>query len=90
VPFLSVGLSSWWLKLVTRIDFSLARELVLGFTGDLLPRDRRYWREIEYWPRWSFVDAAQRALQSEVMEFSVRGVAGRIEEAMVQFVSPKY
>ena len=31
VPFLSVSLSSWWLKLVTRTDFSLAR--LAHYTG---------------------------------------------------------
>lgn len=89
VPFLSVSLSSWWLKLVTRADFSLARELVLGFKGDLLPRDDRYWTEIDYQPRWSFEAAAKKALADEETESSVRGVAGKLEEAMVQMVSPK-
>lgn len=89
VPFLSVSLSSWWLKLVTRADFSLARELVLGFKGDLLPHDERYWSEIKYTPKWSFESAARKALADEEREPSVRGVAGRLEEAVVQMVSPK-
>ena len=89
VPFLSVSLSSWWLKLVTRADFSLARELVLGFKGDLLPKDARYWSEIGYSPRWTFEAAARRALADEAFAFDVRGVAGRLEEAVVQMVSPK-
>ena len=53
VPLLSVSLSSWWLKLVARTDFSLARQLVLGLTTDLLPRDARYWEAIDYEPRWT-------------------------------------
>lgn len=89
VPFLSVSLSSWWLKLVTRADFSLARELVLGFKGDLLPHDDRYWAEIDYRPRWTFEAAARKALKDEPFVASVRGVAGRLEEAVVQLVSPK-
>ena len=89
VPFLSVSLSSWWLKLVTRADFSLARELVLGFKGDLLPESDRYWAEVDYAPKWSFEDAAQKALAEESLDFTVRGVAGKIEEAVVHLVSPK-
>ena len=90
VPFLSVSLSSWWLKLVTRADFSLARELVLGFKEDLLPVDDRYWAEIDYTPRWGFEAAAKKALSSETADPSVLGVAGRIEEAVVHLVSPKH
>ncbi len=89
VPFLSVSLSSWWLKLVTRADFALARELVLGFTGDLLPVDERYWGEIGYAPVWSFEAAARKALGDETAVSSLRGVAGKIEERLVQLVSPK-
>jgi uncharacterized protein YbjT (DUF2867 family) len=89
VPFLSVSLSSWWLKLVTRTDFSLARELVLGFKGDLLPRDDRYWPLIGYTPQWSFEAAARKALGDEAVETTVRGRAGKLQEAVVQLVSPK-
>lgn len=89
VPFLSVSLSSWWLKLVTRADFSLARELVLGFKGDLLPRDDSYWPLIGYTPQWSFEAAARKALADEARETTVRGRAGKLEEAVVQLVSPK-
>ncbi len=89
VPLLSVSLSSWWLKLVTRADFSLARELVLGFEGDLLPEGARYWKEIGYEPQWSFEAAARHALRSEPFRPTLRGVAGSLEEAVVQLVSPK-
>lgn len=89
VPFLSVSLSSWWLKLITGADFSLARELVLGFKGDLLPHDDRYWSEIDYTPRWSFEAAAREALAGEAKEPSFRGAAARLAEAVVQRVSPK-
>ncbi|MDP1824455.1 MAG: NAD(P)H-binding protein [Archangium sp.] len=89
VPFLSVSLSSWWLKLVTRADFSLARELVLGFKADLLPTDDRYWGEIDYRPRWTFEAAARKALKDEPWPPGVRGVAGVLEETLVQLVSPR-
>lgn len=89
VPLLSVSLSSWWLKLVARTDFWLARELVLGFTGDLLPDDGRYWNEIGYTPKWTFEAAARQALEGEKTSPSLRGVAGRLGESLVQLVSPK-
>ncbi len=89
VPLLSVSLSSWWLKLVTRTDFSLARELVLGFTDDLLPHDARYWEVIDYEPRWTFDKAARAALQQEVTERNVRGVVGKLGESVVQLIGPK-
>lgn len=89
VPFLSVSLSSWWLKLVTGADFSLARELVLGFKSDLLPFDDRYWAECGYRPAWSFEAAARKALDEEGWGPGLRGVAGKLEEAVVQLVSPR-
>ena len=89
VPFLSVSLSSWWLKLVTRTDFTLARELVLGFTDDLLPQDARYWKEIDYEPKWTFDAAARAALEHEVTDRGVRGVAGKVSESIVQRLGPK-
>jgi uncharacterized protein YbjT (DUF2867 family) len=89
VPFLSVSVSSWWLKLVTGADFSLARELVLGFTDDLLPYDARYWKEIDYVPQWTFDKAARAALEREVTSLNVRGVAGKLGETVVQLIGPK-
>ncbi len=89
VPFLSVSLSSWWLKLITRTDFTLARELVLGFTGDLMPVDDRYWSLIGHVPMATFEDAARKALDDETREPSLRGISGRLEESVVQLVGPK-
>lgn len=86
-PFLSVSLSSWWLKLVTRADFSLARELVLGFESDLLPHDARYWSLIGHEPTWTVAAAARKALAEEPA--TSLGAGARFEEALVQRVSPK-
>jgi uncharacterized protein YbjT (DUF2867 family) len=89
VPLLTVSLSSWWLRLVTRTNFALARELVLGFTGDLLPHDARYWTEIGYQPVWTIDAAARAALGQETTELSLRGFVAALEESMVQRISPK-
>ncbi|MEZ4308767.1 MAG: NAD(P)H-binding protein [Polyangiaceae bacterium] len=88
VPFLSVSLSSWWLKLVTRTDFSLARELVLGLTSDLLPESDRYWDEIGVRPKLGFDEAARRALLVEEGRGDKGSRAARVEESLVQLVSP--
>jgi uncharacterized protein YbjT (DUF2867 family) len=65
VPVLTPQLSALWLRLVTRADFTLARELVLGLSEDLLPKDERFWDLIGHTQLVSFDDAARRALASE-------------------------
>ncbi len=65
VPFLSPRLSALWLRLITRTDFSLARELVLGLQEDLLPRDERFWSLIGHEQLLSFDAAARSALANE-------------------------
>lgn len=65
IPALTPRLSSLWLKLVTRTDFGLARELVDGLVADLLPKDERYWGLIGHTDLIDFDDAARRALASE-------------------------
>ncbi|MET0792159.1 MAG: NAD(P)H-binding protein [Polyangiaceae bacterium] len=65
VPFLTPQLSALWLRLVTRTDFALARELVLGLKDDLLPKDDRIWGLIGHTQLLSFDEAARRALASE-------------------------
>jgi len=65
VPFLTPQLSALWLRLITRTDFALARELVLGLKEDLLPRDERFWTLIGHTDLVSFDDAARHALASE-------------------------
>ena len=89
VPLLTVSLSSWWLKLVTRADFSVARELVLGLSTDLLPTRDGYWDAIDYRPKWSFEASARRALAEENRPGNAAGVGARLEEAVVQLVSRK-
>jgi uncharacterized protein YbjT (DUF2867 family) len=88
VPFLSVSLSSWWLKLVTRADFAVARELVLGLSQDLLPSSDQYWERIGYRPKYDFEASARRALAAE-RGSEKSGLAARLEEAIVQLVGLK-
>jgi uncharacterized protein YbjT (DUF2867 family) len=89
VPLLTPYLSSLWLKLVTRADFSLSRELVLGMAVDLLPRDERYWGLIEHTSLTQFDDAARQALGQESTPMTLRGLTAAAEEAIVDRLSPR-
>jgi uncharacterized protein YbjT (DUF2867 family) len=83
VPVLTPGLSAMWLKLVTRADYAVARELVLGLTDDLLPQ-RSFWDVTGLAPRWTFHAAAAHALATEAPP---RGMA-RLLERVVRRASP--
>jgi uncharacterized protein YbjT (DUF2867 family) len=83
VPLLTPRLSALWLKLVTRADFSIARELVVGLQQDLLSNDERYWQLIDHTVLLSFDDAARRALAAERPRGGLRQGLGRIEERLV-------
>jgi hypothetical protein len=78
-----------WLKLVTRADYRLARELVLGLTGDLLPRDERYFELTGHRPRVSFEEAAWAALDAERRAASASDLIAHWEERLVQRVGPR-
>jgi hypothetical protein len=88
VPCLSPGLSSHWVRLVTRANWSVARELVFGLAHDLLARDARYWRLIGHEPRLTFREAAHRALAEEgagsrmsSFERALEAAVGRLAKA---------
>lgn len=84
VPVLTPKLSAMWLKLVTRADYALARELVLGLNDDLLPASARYWELTGHPPRWSFRDAAAHALATEPRASR----AARVVEQLVRRLGP--
>jgi uncharacterized protein YbjT (DUF2867 family) len=88
LPWLTPTLSALWLRLVTRADYGIARELVLGLSEDLLPLDDSYWELTGRPPLSSFDEAARRALAEER-----RGVAatwlGSLEERVVHRLSPR-
>lgn len=89
VPVLTPRLSALWLKLVTRANFSLARELVLGLDDDLLPRDDRYWAATNHGPRITFDEAARRLVESEASLAHAPGLLARLLESLVQHLSPR-
>jgi len=80
-PLLSPRLSSLWVRFVTRAKWSVAREVVVGLTEDLLARDDGFWRLIEHPNRLTFAEGARLALDSERSQTPSRGTWGAIEHA---------
>lgn len=81
VPLLSPGLSSLWIRYVTRAQWSVAREVVLGLTEDLLARDATFWERIGHPRRATFAEAAGRALADARGDGPVPGFWGIVERA---------
>jgi uncharacterized protein YbjT (DUF2867 family) len=81
VPLLSPRLSSLWVRFVTRAKWSVAREVVVGLTEDLLARDDQFWRLIDHPNRLTFAEGARLALDSERSQGPVSGTWGAIEHA---------
>ena len=81
VPLLSPRLSSHLVRFVTRAQWSVAREVVVGLTEDLLARDDHFWKLIGHPHRCSFAEAAKRALAAERGDHRVQGAWGAIERA---------
>jgi uncharacterized protein YbjT (DUF2867 family) len=84
VPFLTPWLSSLWLRLVTRSDWSVAREVVVGLTEDLLAVDGRFWQEIGPPGPEGFADAARRVIQEERAGSALRGFWGAEERVVAR------
>ena len=76
------------MRLVTRADWSVAREVVIGLSEDLLARDDQFWRLIDHPNRLGFAAAARRALDAELRRNPVPGAWGVIERVRGLAVSP--
>ena len=64
VPMLTPALSAMWLRIVSGAEYTVARELVLGLSEDLLPQ-RSFWELAPHPGNLSFRAAAANALLSE-------------------------
>jgi len=85
VPLLTPRLSSLWVRFVTRADWAVAREVVVGLTADLLARDARYWELIDHPRLLPFAEAARRALAAERREARpAHGAWAAIERALAR------
>jgi uncharacterized protein YbjT (DUF2867 family) len=81
VPLLSPRLSSLWVRFATRANWSVAREVVVGLTEDLLAQDDRFWQLVSHPHRLAFAEAARLALDAERCQGPVPGIWGVIERA---------
>ncbi len=79
VPLLSPRLSSLWVRFVTRARWSVAREVVVGLTEDLLAQDDRLWTMVGHPRRLAFADAARLALVAEGLHSPPEGAWGFVE-----------
>jgi uncharacterized protein YbjT (DUF2867 family) len=81
VPVLTPRLSSLWVRFVTRAPWSVAREVVMGLTHDLLAHDDRFWTLIGHERRLPFAEAGRRALAAESAQHPMTGPWAAVERA---------
>jgi hypothetical protein len=79
VPVLSPWLSSHWVHFVTRAEWSIAREVVVGLKHDFVAHDDRFWGLIGHRDRLPFREAARQALAAERQDGPVPGAWGEVE-----------
>lgn len=89
VPFLSPRLSSHWVRFVTRAEWSVAREVVVGLKTDLLAHDDRFWALIGHTQRLTFDEAARIAVADELRDGPVPGVWGVVERMLTHTTRTK-
>jgi uncharacterized protein YbjT (DUF2867 family) len=74
VPVLTPSLSSHWLRLVTRADYGIARQLVDGLTSDLVSEGPGYWARMGGARPEPFDVAARRALAEDAAALPLAAV----------------
>lgn len=86
VPFVTPKLSSHWIRLVTRAEFSVARELVEGLTSDLIATRPGFWVAAGLPTPMPLEEAAKRALAAEAGTMSRYG---KMAEDLAGFFTPR-
>lgn len=87
IPLITPRLSSHWIRLVTRADDAVARELVEGLTSDLLATRPGYWEAAGLPPPMGLEEAARRALAAEAGTLSR---AGSVAETLAGWLTPRH
>jgi len=82
VPVLTPRLSSLWVRFVTRAEWSVAREIVIGLTTDLVARNSRYWELVGGPRRTPFEEAVRTAVDEERAAGAPGGGWGAVEKWM--------
>ena len=81
VPLVTPRLSSYWIGLVSDVDFELARILVAGLSSDLDPKPPTFWSLLPPHHRLTLEESVDRALQMESLgEPQVRAAAPGSEQ----------
>jgi hypothetical protein len=80
VPLLTPRLSSHWVRLVSRSDYKVAREIIEGLRTDILAPDQGVWRTLRSHLLQPFDDAVREALAGEAATLSRR--ERRVEQAI--------
>jgi uncharacterized protein YbjT (DUF2867 family) len=65
VPFVTPRLSSYWIRLVTRANPNIARELVEGLRSDVVATGPQLWTSMHGFTRTSFEAGVRAALEEE-------------------------
>lgn len=86
LPLLTPGVSSHWIRLVTRADYGIARQLVEGLTTDLVAAGPTFWDRCPDLPRTPLDTAIRRALDEEPA--AAIGPLARAWEAAVARIAP--
>lgn len=87
VPVITPRLSSYWIRLVTRADYTIARQLVEGLVHDLISQGPSYWPLIDGFQLTPFDEAARRTLKQEARQMPR---ATQRYEAMLRLFALKY
>ena len=86
VPLVTPRLSSHWIRLVTRADYSVARELVEGLTSDLLATRRGFWTKPDSRLRWFW---RKPSTEPSRPKLGLMATAGRLAESIAGFLTPR-
>lgn len=81
VPLVSPRLSSYWIGLVSDVDFELVRTLVAGLSSDLDPKPPTLWALLPPHRRLTLEESVGRALEEEAAGRSRRDVAAHVDSA---------
>jgi uncharacterized protein YbjT (DUF2867 family) len=86
VPFVTPKLSSYWIRLITRVDPHIAEELVEGLRSDIVHDGPGYWAHCPGHGLTSFDQAVVSALSGEARSL---GKGARAVEQLIDHLSPK-
>lgn len=82
VPLITPKLSSFWVRLVTRAKWKVAKQIVLGLTSDVLAKSDGYWALIGHPRRLTLAEAARKTVAAERERGPVKGPWGAVERRL--------